>query len=151
MPGGLSPNPPWMKHRAAGLAVQIDPWWGMASACQLCPPSVVEPGRRWTRTLARGGAGTGALGAARQGLQRSHPRDRVLCPGRSGTWSQGQPPAARLSTRSLLPRVSTALPTMPGSMLQTQTGLLALVRSANLCKKRHWSSKRIFDNVAGKC
>lgn len=102
MPGRLSLKPPCMKHRPAGLAVQIDPRWGMASACQLCPPAA-EPGRSWTRTLAQGGAGTGALGAARRGLQCPHPHDRVLRPARSGTWSQGQPPAARLSTRSLLP------------------------------------------------
>ena len=69
------------------------------------------------RTLARGGAGTGPW--AQQGGACSVPtRDFVLPPGRSGTWSQGQPPAARLSTRSSLPRVSTALPTMPGSMCE---------------------------------
>ena len=65
-----------------------------------------------------GRGGDGGPGRSKAGPAVSHPRDFVLPPGRSGTWSQGQPPAARLSTRSSLPRVSTALPTMPGSMCE---------------------------------
>lgn len=61
------------------------------------------------------------------------------------------------STRLLLPVSPQHRPphqahiSVPSKCAENITGLPALLRSVNSCKKKHWSSKRISDNFAGKC